>query len=403
MIVFVTTVGYEFTVKSLVEQRFEHQLPFVRAMTYDQLFRACQVPEATYVFSDIERLQPHERELAGDLYRGFGEAGLVRLNDPLKVKTRYALLRALHSAGINPFDVYRADDRPKPKRFPVFLRREADHVGPLGDLIESQDELDERLDGLPKAGVSPSGVIVTEFCAEPVAPGIWRRFGSFRIGDAMLLSQHVTDGSWCVKYGDPKVPTAALLEESLEAVRANRFVETIRPAFEIGAIEYGRADHAAVDGKHVIYEINTNPMIGSGRFRQEVPAIVVEREAIVRQRFAELLWNIDSGSGKDVTFPRSERLTNLSRKSEGHEVRIARLDAGLRKATSDLEKARKHVGVLKERAATFERLHDDLIRSSSWRITAPIREIARTWRKLTRRIRSPQQANPKPEFRPDGE
>src|SRR5688572_7843135 len=127
MIVFITTRGHGYTVDPLHDGSFDFDVPKVRTATYEALFRARKVPSATYIFSDIERLTPAELHLAADLYRGFGEAGLTRLNDPAKVMSRFELLRALHRSGINPFNVHRADDDPRPARFPVILRRGFDH------------------------------------------------------------------------------------------------------------------------------------------------------------------------------------------------------------------------------------------------------------------------------------
>jgi len=39
------------------------------------------------------------------------------------VKTRYPLLRALHSAGLNDFNVYRVAELTGVVRFPVFVRK----------------------------------------------------------------------------------------------------------------------------------------------------------------------------------------------------------------------------------------------------------------------------------------
>src|SRR5438046_8658641 len=86
------------------------QAPPTSLMTYDQLLRSRWVRYATYVFADIDRLSFWDLELAAHAYLGMERSGLRVLNNPAKVKTRYALLRALHRAGLNDFNVHRADD-----------------------------------------------------------------------------------------------------------------------------------------------------------------------------------------------------------------------------------------------------------------------------------------------------
>ena len=52
--------------------------------------------------------------------------------------SRVELLRSLNAAGINPFDVMRADEQPRPRTFPVFLRFEMDHNNLLSDLLATK-------------------------------------------------------------------------------------------------------------------------------------------------------------------------------------------------------------------------------------------------------------------------
>src|SRR5262249_39761423 len=131
MIVFVTAYGHDYCVAGLKRWPFEADwLPVVGSTPYDRLFRADRLPRATYIFVDIDRLYPWERHLPAERFRDMTAAGLKCLNDPARVLNRYPLLRALAREGINPFDVYRADDAPRPSRFPVFVRRESDHGQP---------------------------------------------------------------------------------------------------------------------------------------------------------------------------------------------------------------------------------------------------------------------------------
>jgi hypothetical protein len=311
MIVFITTRGHSNTVKSLFKRSFDFDLPLVRALSYDELFFARTVSSATYIFTDIERLSPPELQLAADLYRSLGELGFKRLNDPAFVLSRFALLRNLYQKGFNPFNAYRADDEPKPTRFPVILRREFDHDSPHRTLIHSQEELDRWLNETRSNGMPLRGWLVIEFCGEPISPGIWRKFGTFRIGEAMHVDHGVVEDNWCAKHGTPGLASEGIIRETCGSIETNEFADAIRPAFEIGKIEYGRADHAVVGGRHVVYEINTNPMIRGPRVSRS--HLYTEALTFSRERLAKLIWRIDSEDGRSVRLPRSSRLQKCRR------------------------------------------------------------------------------------------
>jgi tetratricopeptide (TPR) repeat protein len=52
----------------------------------------------------------------------------------------------------------------------------------------------------------------------------------------------------------------SLYNEEIDAMRSNSCAEEIRDAFKFANIDFGRADFGIVQGKSVLYEINTNPM-----------------------------------------------------------------------------------------------------------------------------------------------
>jgi hypothetical protein len=233
------------------------------------------------------------------------------LNDPARVMCRYELLRVLHKAGINPHTSYRAVDQPLPERFPVFVRFEADHRAPISELLPTQATLDTKLTELRAAGVPLRGAIVVEYTSEPIAPGIWQKFGTFRVGNSVLVDHAVAEDRWLVKYGKKGLATGEMFEAERAAVVSNRFAEELRPAFEISGIEYGRADHATYRGRQVVYEVNTNPNV-EPLTRQRSPI----RDATLqfaRQRMAQHLWEIDFGNGSRLRFHAGRRLLEYRR------------------------------------------------------------------------------------------
>jgi hypothetical protein len=314
MIVFITTPDHHDTFQALVTGDFGEALPMIRAASYDGFFSRTEFVRATFVFTDIERLAPWEQRLAAAAYRALRAAGLTCLNDPARVMGRYELLRTLHRAGINPFNAYRAEDRPEPARFPVFIRCENDH-GPISALIHAQPELDQMLLDLRAKGNPLRDLLVIEFCAEPIAPGVWRKFGTFRIDREMHVDHSVVEDRWYVKFGKIQDYPDAVFEEERDAIVGNHCAAEIVRAFDLAGIDYGRADHATVEGRPVIYEINTNPNIG-GPEPQRRP-IRAEALAVARRRFAQLLWRIDSGDGTAVAVETGTALTGYRQTNGG--------------------------------------------------------------------------------------
>ncbi|MBB5751226.1 hypothetical protein [Prosthecomicrobium pneumaticum] len=301
MIVLITTRGHGYTLGSINKGTFGVPTPPFRRTTYDRMFRRFRAPRATYVFADLERLSPFELSLAADLYRALTAAGFRCLNDPARAMSRVELLVALEAAGINPFGAYRADTAPRPKRFPVFLRSEQDHVQAADTLYPDQDTLDAALVRLRAAGTPLRGLLVVEQAAEPYAEGRWAKWGTWRVGDHMSVDHIAVDDTWLVKYGDHAKVTGAIAEDEHDAVLSNRFAEPVRRAFDIGGIAFGRADHGSFGGRPVVYEINTNAYLG--RYSNHKNPLRAEAHRVARTRFAEALEAIDSEGGGSVALP----------------------------------------------------------------------------------------------------
>jgi hypothetical protein len=308
MILFLTTRGHEFGVKLLVERVFPN-LPECRTMTYEDMFLETAFPVATYVFCDIERLAPWETRIATERYRSLKKAGMRCLNDPSRVMVRRELLRKLFRRKINPFNVYPADLRPRPRRFPVFVRSEAEHQRVFLQLLPDQASLERQLRLLKRQGWALRHLLVVEFAATPIAPGVWQRTGTFRIGDRVSVDSFAIENHWRVANGTKGLSTEAMFQAEYDAVHANALGEAVRPAFELAEIEYGRCDHATHEGREVIFEINTNPTI-SPIEGQRLP-IREETLRFSRGRMAEMLHAVDTGEGGSVDLPPGQEMRRL--------------------------------------------------------------------------------------------
>ncbi len=314
MIVFLTTATHKHEVSQLVDGTFAPGLPDIRVIDYTSALWAKKLPRATYIFTDFERLFPWEQRCAADLFRELAGFGLRCLNDPARAMTRFELLRALHAEGFNPFNVYRADDRPTPASFPVFIRAEAAHDEPLTGLIHDAAELTAALEKLVAAGWPRRLLLVVEFCAEPVAQDIWRKHGTMRIGDEIFLIRNIVENGWVVKHGTIGLTTAAMFAQEYVAIHGNPFAETLRPVFDLAGLEYGRADHALAGGRQVVYEINSHPqMDGAGHQRSPVRAAAIQESS---RRAARAFCGIDHSDAGWVSPPRSNHLPKRHRRVE---------------------------------------------------------------------------------------
>ena len=258
MICFLVSRGYGFTVRPLQE---DARYPEITVLPYDEALRETALPKATYVFVDLDRLGNPDLIAAGRLFRRLAAQGCQVLNDPTRVRKRLSLLRSLHRSGINSFSAYSVEEAEEIAQFPVFIRGADDHKGPLTHLIPDRETLKRALEALTKIGYPTSTLIIVEYAAEPVRPGIFRKLSVFRVADRYLPHVCVHDVNWIIKEGRSGVAPPELYDEELEIVRTNPFAERMKKAFEIAEIDFGRVDFSFLNGRPCVYEINTNPTI----------------------------------------------------------------------------------------------------------------------------------------------
>jgi hypothetical protein len=302
MIVVITTPRNRVSVKSLADGKFGFPIPRVVLADYDTWLHRRRIPKATYIFADLERLSLKELRRVSRYYRLLKDHGLRCVNNPARAKSRVELLQSLNAAGINPFTVIRADEQQRPSRFPVFLRHEDNHDGPISGLLNDPSELEAKLRRRRARGLPLRGVLIVEYCGEPYAEGLWAKWGTFKIGSSLSLDHIAVDDNWCVKTGQWEKLTDEAIADEHQAVTANRFAEPLQDAFKIAKIQWGRADHAVVAGRTVIYEINTAPFIGP-----YVPDPKESRRStqiLARTRMAQALEAIDTKSSGTVRLPK---------------------------------------------------------------------------------------------------
>jgi hypothetical protein len=128
-------------------------------------------------------------------------------------------------------------------------------------LLHGPDELQQAIETAISAGTPAEALVVIEFAAEPVRPGMYRKLSAFRVGPSIIPHISVHDTVWLVKYGQHGIAGEDLYREELELLQTNPFAEHLKKAFDFAGIEYGRADFGLYQGKVQIYEINTNPAV----------------------------------------------------------------------------------------------------------------------------------------------
>lgn len=294
MIVILGTRAHAYTHETLRDTgRFD-----LRTMPYDRALLSRYLPVATYVFTDMDRLGFWELELAARLYRSLRRAGQRVLNDPARVRDRFSLLRTLRERGINDFDAYRVEDERRPRRYPVFLRTESAHLGALSDLLHSPGEVDDAIRRATDRGVPRRGMLLVEYCAEPVREGVFRKLSVYRVGDRLVPAVGVHQSTWLVKHGEVGLAGQELYEDEYQIIVQNRHAAELRPVFELADTEYGRADFGLVAGRPQVYEINTNPCVGETRSHPF--AIRSESSRVAHQLLLEALEAVDAAPGGRV-------------------------------------------------------------------------------------------------------
>ena len=223
------------------------------------------------------------------------------LNHPARAMERYALLVALHKAGINDFTATRLEAGERPDQYPVFIRAEDGYAGPETDLLHDDAAFDAAIAGLAVRGLPRRGRIAIGFANQPGADGYYHKYGAFNIGGTIVAHDRMYGRHWVVKMRFENQPSIVSYEEAyaeleagiaqeLDFIRRNPHEEALLRAFRIAGIDYGRADFGVVDGRIQIYEINTNPHLTA----KSMPDGRVERLALVQQRTIAALKAVDA-------------------------------------------------------------------------------------------------------------
>ena len=239
---------------------------FVSVRSYEAAFTGDPLPLGAYIFTAIDQLTHTERELVQRLQDRLASVspGLPRLNHPARWRGRGALLEVAADAGLNPFRVTRAGAPGRRRRFPVFLRSESQHTGSLSPLLYDQAGVHRAVLAALLRGHRYRDLLVVEYCHTADGDGVFRKYSAMVIGAEIVPRSLTASREWVTKVeGRITSPAAAAADRAY--VMDNPHAAWLRDVAALGGVEYGRIDYGIRDGRPVLWEINTNPTIGSQR------------------------------------------------------------------------------------------------------------------------------------------
>ena len=189
----------------------------LRVASYEELLAVKRAPIGSYVFTDLDRLTPYELEAATKIAHAVRNADeqVIVSNWPHRVLGRYALLRRLHEAGLNSYNVWRLDEQRMPTAYPVFIRREQDALGPETPLLHDEGEYRAAVALLHVRGWASAGRVAVQFCQSADETGTYRKYGALHFrGD--VVPQHLFLSRDC-QVGIADRPGQLLAKSRLEA------------------------------------------------------------------------------------------------------------------------------------------------------------------------------------------
>jgi len=127
-------------------------------------------------------------------------------------------------------------------RWPVFVRSATMSLPPLSDLLATRSDLDGALARLVDAGHPPEDLLIIEHCAEPFAPGLYRKQAEYRIGDRYVPNASIYAAEWYVKRSTSVIVDDSHIAFDMAVMRDNPYADLAREVFAIAGVEYGRID-----------------------------------------------------------------------------------------------------------------------------------------------------------------
>jgi len=276
----------------------------VQVIPYDMLPQLKNITPAAVIFADIERLNSFQLKIAEDFCDQLvsHDKNIPIFNNPRFVLSRYSLLRKLHDSGLNRFNVYQASDKNCEPSYPVFLRMDNDHEGPLSKLLDNRQQIDQIVLRKGMQGLDIKHMMLTEYCETKDNAGYYRKYSAFRIGEQIIPSHPNFNNAWMVKGGKPLFEKSHELERE-KYIKENPHKEKIHEIFEIAGVTYGRIDYSMLEGSIQTWEINTNPVFNKLRQEYKTEEMVLIKERLTKWLEEGLMLH---NHGGDITEVRKK-------------------------------------------------------------------------------------------------
>ena len=263
MISFWVGTAGRFGIEEYLARRNPTLLDQLRVFPYEDLKPELELESGAHIFAGLCQLSPAGHDIVAALYDQLRDRSPTTrvLNDPRSVLRRFELLTRMHAEGINRFRAYRATSAERSYSFPVFVREEAGHDGPLTGLLHNNDQVIGALRGLRVRGYQLDQLLVVEFCDMADAAGIVRMASIYRIGDHIVPAFQLRGRNWMLKWSDSDHDEPAM-GEFVSYVRDNPDESWARNIFTLANIDYGRLDYGICGQNRQVWEINLNPTVG---------------------------------------------------------------------------------------------------------------------------------------------
>lgn len=283
MISFWVDAAGSFTMETYLATRGQQLVDRIQVRRYEQLAAHVEVPTGAHVFAALDQLGAGGLETVAALYDQLSERcpGDRLLNNPRRVWLRYELLTKLFGAGINGFRAYRASEVAEAPRFPVFVRGDSRHDGPLTGILTSRRELDKALLALRARGFGVAELLIVEFCDLVDAEGMYRTASAFIVGQHIVPAHLVRGHNWMLKW-DTSEHGERAMQEHLDYVLGNPHEGALRRIFSLAGVDYGRIDYGVRGETLQVWEINTNPTLGPST-GPSVATLAPKLEAMLEQ------------------------------------------------------------------------------------------------------------------------
>lgn len=233
----------------------------LEVMTIEQALSARKLPRATWIIADLDRYGTRERAFAQALVDRLREAdpGVQILNEPRAFLGRHELLTRLHAQGLSPFRSHTLDQRQRINRWPVFLRMGSEHYVPDPTLLHDAEEVEQAVARVRRSRRRMRDFLLVEFMDTREDDGHYVKYAAFRIGDVMLAEHLSWSEDWLVKWATPT--SQGEIDAEHDYLTKCDHLDQLGEVFDIAGIGFGRIDYSMHDGRPVIWEINTNPVL----------------------------------------------------------------------------------------------------------------------------------------------